>query len=205
MINERFYRLPPERQAQILNAAYRVFSQNDYKRAPMSEIAAEGGVSKSLLFHYFGNKQGLYLYLWEHAARLTARAGKLQPAASRDFFDMLRHGLSVKCSLMKQYTHICAFTVKAFYEQTPQIRAAIRDSLTRPAGPGFELALEGTDTSRIRPDIDLKLMYREILWTADGYLHWKCCQGEIRAEEMEREFQQMIAQWEKLYLRREGI
>lgn len=37
-------------------SAYKVFATNQYKKAPTSEIAAEAGISKSLLFHYFHNK-----------------------------------------------------------------------------------------------------------------------------------------------------
>ena len=37
----------------------------------MSEIADAAGISKPLLFHYFHNKLGLYLFLWEEAAQTT--------------------------------------------------------------------------------------------------------------------------------------
>ena len=62
-MNYKFYALPVEKQSQILNAAYKVFAMNQYKKAPTSEIAAEAGISKSLLFHYFHNKQELYIFL----------------------------------------------------------------------------------------------------------------------------------------------
>ena len=62
-MNEKFFHLPEEKQQRILNAGFRVFSQNSYKRSPMSEIAAEAGISKSLLFFYFRNKKELYLFL----------------------------------------------------------------------------------------------------------------------------------------------
>lgn len=55
-MNERFCLLPTEKQQAIINAGYRVFSQNSYKNSPMSEIADAAGISKSLLFHYFRNK-----------------------------------------------------------------------------------------------------------------------------------------------------
>ena len=51
-MNERFYALPPEKQQAIINAGYRVFSQNSYKNSPMSEIAAEAGISLIGLFLY---------------------------------------------------------------------------------------------------------------------------------------------------------
>ena len=56
-MNDKFYALSEEKQSRILNAAYKVFAMNQYKKAPTSEIAAEAGISKSLLFHYFHNKQ----------------------------------------------------------------------------------------------------------------------------------------------------
>ena len=61
-MNEKFFSLPEERQRAMLNAGYRVFAHNSYKKSPMSEIADAAGISKALLFHYFGNKKGLYLF-----------------------------------------------------------------------------------------------------------------------------------------------
>lgn len=75
-MNEKFFVLPIEKQQRIINAAYRIFSQNPYKKAPMSEIADEGGISKALLFHYFKNKKELYMYLWNNAIKMTRAVSK---------------------------------------------------------------------------------------------------------------------------------
>lgn len=56
-MNDKFFALPKEKQDRILNAGYRVFSQNSYKKSPMNEIALEAGISKSLLFFYFKIKK----------------------------------------------------------------------------------------------------------------------------------------------------
>ena len=58
-MNPKFYSLPQEKQSMILNAGFHVFSQNSYKKSPMSEIADAAGISKALLFHYFHNKKEL--------------------------------------------------------------------------------------------------------------------------------------------------
>ena len=68
-MNPKFFQLPEEKQQHIINAAYKVFAGNSYKKAPMSEIADECGISKALLFHYFENKKELYLFLWKQAER----------------------------------------------------------------------------------------------------------------------------------------
>ena len=73
-MNPKFFQLPEEKQQHIINAAYKVFAGNSYKKAPMSEIADECGISKALLFHYFENKKELYLFLWKQAEELTGNA-----------------------------------------------------------------------------------------------------------------------------------
>ena len=70
-MNPKFFQLPEEKQQQIINAAYKVFAGNSYKKAPMSEIADECGISKALLFHYFENKKELYLFLWKQAEAVS--------------------------------------------------------------------------------------------------------------------------------------
>ena len=62
-MNDKFFSLPIEKQEAIVNAGFRVFSQNSYKKSPMSEIADAAGISKSLLFYYFHNKKEFYLFL----------------------------------------------------------------------------------------------------------------------------------------------
>ena len=64
--------LPLEKQERIIKAIYMVFAHNNYKNASMSRIADVGGISKSLLFHYFHNKKELYLYLWENINKIRA-------------------------------------------------------------------------------------------------------------------------------------
>ena len=70
-MNDKFFSLPKQKQQTIINAGYRVFSQNTYKKSPMIEIADAAGISKSLLFHYFHNKKEFYLYLWENCGNIT--------------------------------------------------------------------------------------------------------------------------------------
>jgi len=47
------------------------FWQQFLQKSPMSEIAAEGGISKSLLFHCFRNKKDRCLFLWTACAEET--------------------------------------------------------------------------------------------------------------------------------------
>ena len=131
-MNERFYTLPPEKQQAIINAGYRVFSQNSYKNSPMSEIAAEAGISKSLLFHYFHNKKELYLFLWDKCAETTIEfLTRYGCYGQTELFESKERGMRAKMEIIRLYPDMGNFTIKAFYEKDAGISAAIQESYHR--------------------------------------------------------------------------
>ncbi|MFJ8648572.1 TetR/AcrR family transcriptional regulator [Streptomyces sp. NPDC093546] len=52
---------PDARRAEILGAARRRFGAHGYSTVSTSDIAAEAGVARALINHYFGGKRQLYL------------------------------------------------------------------------------------------------------------------------------------------------
>ena len=72
-MNEKFWALPKDKQDRIINSALEVFAKNEYKKAPMSEIASAANISKSLLFITFTIKKELYLFLYDYAISTQLR------------------------------------------------------------------------------------------------------------------------------------
>jgi AcrR family transcriptional regulator len=61
-------RLPrAEREQLILDVAHARFAAHGYGAVTMEEVAADAGVTKPLLYAYFGNKERLYLACMERA------------------------------------------------------------------------------------------------------------------------------------------
>lgn len=117
-MNDRFFALPLEKQQAIINAGYRVFSQNSYKNSPMSEIADAAGISKSLLFHYFRNKKELYLFLWDKCAETTIEyLTEYGCYGQTALFESLERGMRAKMEIIRLYPDMGTFTIKAFYEK----------------------------------------------------------------------------------------
>src|SRR5947209_2759962 len=67
-----------ERREQILACARRLFSQRSYAAVSSSEIAAEAGVVRGLLHHYFGTKRDLYLEVVRSLVRMPSNPVPLQ-------------------------------------------------------------------------------------------------------------------------------
>lgn len=199
-MNQKFFKLPLEKQQRILNAGFRVFSENSYKQSPVSEIAEAAGISKSLLFHYFHNKKELYLFLWEKGAEITLKIlNEYHCYEPGDLFEMMERGMKAKFRIMEQYPHIAAFTIKAFYEKDPEISREIQTSYHRLFNGKATSALAVLDPADFVPGLDLQMMYREMYWASEGYLWEMLQQGGLDAARMERDFQELLAFWKKIY------
>ncbi len=202
-MNQKFFSLPAQKQQAILSAGYRVFSQNTYKNSPMSQIAAEAGISKSLLFHYFQNKKELYLFLWENCARITIEyLNRHDCYGRRDLFDSLMRGMQAKMEILRLYPDMGAFTVRAFYEKDPDITAYIQESISRHFDFKAGQTLLNLDPEQFIPGLDIEMMYKDMYWAAEGYL-WEMMQrGEMDIPQMEQDFLRLIRFWEQIYLRK---
>lgn len=205
-MNEKFFSLPEKKQKAIIDAGYRVFSQNSYKKSPMSEIAAEAGISKSLLFHYFYNKRELYLFLWDKCLEVTVRyLTEYGCYDQKDFFEMMLQGMRAKIKMMKEYPHMWAFALKAFYEKDPAVRPAVWESYQQILNCSETDTLENLDPGPFVPGIDLRLMYRDMYLTTEGYM-WELLRMDksLDVDKIEKDFMEMITFWKKIYLRKEG-
>lgn len=204
-MNDKFFSLPEERQRAMLNAGYRVFAHNSYKKSPMSEIADAAGISKALLFHYFGNKKGLYLFLWEHCAQVTLQ--KLEQSGcyeGEDVFEIMRLGLRAKMEIMRSYPDMGLFAIKAYYEKDPAVVREIQESIASRGAFGVHAPRLRLDPEQFVPGLDLARMYQNMFWASEGFI-WELTQGgDVDIDRFEREYDGMIDFWRSVYLRKEG-
>ena len=71
-MNEKFFDLKKEKQDRMINAALKVFGMRGYQFASTDDIVREAGISKGLLFHYFGSKLGLYSFVYDYSVRFMS-------------------------------------------------------------------------------------------------------------------------------------
>lgn len=205
-MNEKFFSLPEEKQQAIINAGYRVFSQNSYKNSPMSEIAEAAGISKSLLFHYFHNKKELYMFLWDKCAKMTIDLmTEYECYNQKEMFESMERGMRVKMEIIRQYPDMGNFTIKAFYEKDPVISAAIQESYHRYFNFKADKARLNFDPEQFIPGLDIPMMYREMYWASEGYI-WEMVQsGNVDIGQMEKDFNRLLEFWKSIYLRKQDM
>ena len=203
-MNEKFFSLPMEKQQAIINAGYRVFSQNSYKNSPMSEIAMEAGISKSLLFHYFHNKKELYLFLWNKCAETTIDfMTKYECYEQKELFESMERGMRAKLEIIRLYPDMANFTIKAFYEKDAEVCLDIQESYQHYFNLKAKKTKLNLNPEQFMDGLDIQMMYREMYWASEGYL-WEMVQrGNLDIDQMEKDFTKLINFWKSIYLRKE--
>lgn len=192
-MNNKFFNLPEEKQKAIINAGCRVFSENKYKKSPMSEIAAEAGISKSLLFHYFTNKKEFYLYLYDYGTNLILEAAKRELVFSEtDFFELFLQGAKCKLGVFRQHPYLFKFMTNAYYEDDPEVieDIAVRNSVAL----NFRDSnfLEYLDISKFKDDVDIKELFNIINWCAEGYMKDKTKEKSIDIDDLEAGYKKIL-------------
>lgn len=137
-----------EREQQILIVAERVFAERGYQGVSMDDIAQLVGLSKPMLYEYFGSKDGLLLACLERAKRELLEATTTAAAAASE---------------PKQLMHNCFAAFFRFGDEHAQSWALLRNESAIPSVPinsGLEsirrqqVEFTAALMQQIRPDID---------------------------------------------------
>lgn len=170
-MNEKFFELPEKKQNAVINGALHVFAKYDYKKASTEEIAAAAGVSKALLFHYFENKRGLYLFLYDYAVDIfLGEMRAMQDSSERDFFRIIINSQMSKMAILSKYPDITMFILNAYFEESPEVKNDIDKSFAAAAADSSRKFLERADRSRLKEDVSPEMLLNIILWLSEGYM-----------------------------------
>ncbi len=191
---EKFSNLPIDKQNIIIDAALTCFGTNGYKKASISDIAAAAGVSKALVFHYFGTKKALYLYLIDLCTHIIINEidEKFDNAVT-DFFDRIKLVADIEFSVIEKHPAILSFLGSMYFENDDEVKADIKAILASSESEGLrsKIAFEGTDTSKFKDGIDPKLVMKILTLLTDGYLS-KMPKTEIDFDALCKEFDEYI-------------
>ena len=106
----------------MINAACRILAVNGYANSSTDNIVKAASISKGLLFHYFGSKQGMFSFMYdfcERYAQLELRSSIREP--SRDYFGLQEQLIGAEVTIMRQYPYLLLFLETASLETDPEL------------------------------------------------------------------------------------
>ena len=117
-MNDKFFDLKQEKQDRMINASLKIFSRGGYRHASTDEIVKEAGISKGLLFHYFGSKLGLYGFLFDYSARfMLLELSREVKRSETDYFALTKQMEQARMQVMKLYPYMQRFLDVAVKEE----------------------------------------------------------------------------------------
>ena len=127
-MNEKFFDLKKEKQDRMINAALKLFAENGYRRASTDDMVKEAGISKGLLFQYFGSKLGLYEFVYDYSVKfLTMELSSVLHQEETDFFVLRGQIEQAKAAVMKNFPYVQLFLYRASKEDETEALTAITE------------------------------------------------------------------------------
>lgn len=116
-MNEKFFDLAREKQDRMINGAIEVFARNGYKHASTDDMVKAVGVSKGLWFHYFGSKEGIYVFVYDYCVKyMLLELSTIVDENEKDYFELMKQIAMTKAKVGKSYPYLTVFLEEAAHE-----------------------------------------------------------------------------------------
>lgn len=167
---DKFLNLPVEKQTKIIDAALMSFGANGYKKTSISDIATAAGISKAMVFHYFGSKKELYYYLIDYSGDIIIReVSELYDTSITDFFERIRVGTEIKMSVIKRHPGILSFVYSVYMEREEEVQEGIQIMLLKGEDFRKKVAFDNMDTTKFKEGVDPQLVLRMLTMLGEGF------------------------------------
>ena len=192
--HKSFTDLPKQKQEQIINSGLSVFSRYEYKKASVNDIAVEAGISKSMVFHYFGSKKILYLYLVSFAGQeLVDQMEKNIDRTVLDFFDRIKMMTKIKITLLHHRPFLTQFFAMVYREKDEQVAGELRGFFASGETYRTSTVLENIETHKFKQGISPETVMKLLLRYTEGYISELPSDREFEFEQVMAEFDECLS------------
>ena len=181
----------PIREQQILDAAVACFARNGYHAASMDEIAERAGITKPLVYNYFGSKEGLYLATVERSGgELLQRV--LIAAAAPDTETQLERGMLAFFQFVREHSEGWQVLYREGVTGAPgadEALAQLRNRITTLIAQQITHADDAVN-DRVRADPDASAHL--IVGAAEALANWSTAHPDRTAEQLTAQFVALV-------------
>ena len=166
---KHFRNLTEEKKKRILDACVEEFAAKGYEGASTNEIVTKAGISKGILFHYFGSKRNLFLYVIDYVMEYTNR--KFYSGIDelpKDLIERVMYRGRLKLQVAYEEPFIYELLYKAFVNTPTELKDELRQKYEGIFQLETERFFNGVDTAGFRSDIDPRKVFEAIMLFAEG-------------------------------------
>jgi TetR/AcrR family transcriptional regulator len=151
-----FLNLPEAKRDRIIVAATKEFSEKGYQGASINNLVEGLGISKGSIFHYFTNKNGLFLYIFQAAVALVRKTLVKVKEETEDLevFERIRRSLLTGVDFVRGHPHIYRIYLKLLFEREVPFRSELLQAIRLFSSEYLgSLIRKGMERGEIRRDI----------------------------------------------------
>jgi len=150
-VYQNFENLSEDKKQRILEVCILEFADKGYEKASTNNIVKDAKISKGILFHYFGNKKSLFLYIIEYGIQiLIAEYGKYPLQKSSDIFDRILELGVIKLKITHANPTISKLVLQAFMNTPEDIRVEIQEKYKQIFNEFMPPIFKDIDSSKFR-------------------------------------------------------
>ena len=166
--SHKIMEMDDQKREKVLNAAMAEF-RNGYTKASTDTIVRHAGISKGLLFHYFGTKEKLYEFLVEYSMNvILSEFYGLLNLDEPDLLDRMWQMLLLKMELSYKHPAIFDF-IGAAYARKDEQHSELFARYTDGSADVFGTLTRGIDVSLLKDGLDAEKVINIIRWAVVGY------------------------------------
>jgi AcrR family transcriptional regulator len=157
-----------DKRERIIECAMIEFSKG-YGVANMDNVVREAGVSKGLLFHYFGSKRGVFLFMLKYALDTINKEYAGLILNEGDFIETIWNVSKLAVELTFKYPVIYRFSLKAYFSIPEVFTEGLPEDVVIAPDAVMKKIYHGIGEQKFKPDIDHEKAKNIILWTVGGF------------------------------------
>ena len=173
-LEEILKNLSEEKREKIINSALDEFARLPYEKASTNNIVINAGISKGLLFHYFGSKKGLYDKLVEFViSKLTSVILSQIDWNEPDIFQRIKQAVFLKLQLSHEYPKmfdmIYAILANENAKTAEEIIQVYKNHGVDAASLMADVYFKNIDLSKFKDPQDADKSINVIRWTLEKF------------------------------------
>jgi len=183
--------MEPQKRDRVINAAMKEFTKG-FKDACTDTIVREAGISKGLLFHYFGTKEKLYSFILQNASDIMySEYYSLINYQQQDIIEKIWQMTLLKMDLSFKHPALFDFFVAAYNHWQSNPNDEFAEFFKNMKADLIGQVMKNIDRSLFKEGIDPDKAANIILWTLYGYSNTQVL-GKAQIEDYQKEYQRYL-------------
>lgn len=164
-----FENLPEEKKKRIIDVCIEEFARNGYEKASTNNIVKMAGISKGAIFHYFGNKKNLYLYILDYViSYMTKKLHDIIGTPSADIFERIMNKGLAKIRLAYEEPLMYEVIYMAFISTPEELKEEIQNRYNKMYAESIMVFMKDIDMSSFRKDINQRKALEIVILLIDA-------------------------------------